>query len=301
MSIKSPVNLSGSTTLVETVPVKLIIDGYRSLLDMDVSHYFTGLNEISIYRCNDTGFRFYYPETIFGDAAFYAALQQKDFYYNQWIWEHNKALEQIPSGSKVLEVGCGIGSFIGKLQQQGFDCTGLELNQAAVEVCKQKGLTVYNELLETHINQHSGSYDVVCSFQVLEHVYDVHSFITCCLQCLKPGGKLILAVPNNNPWYYRHDKYHLMNLPPHHSGLWNKEAFSKLPAYFPIKVKSIQFEPLLDRIQFIQTWLQHHCLNGLYKLSQKMHRGLLSRLLWPLKWLVKGKCILVVFEKNSNQ
>jgi SAM-dependent methyltransferase len=301
MSIKSPVTLTGGTSLVETIPVPLIVEGYKGLLGMDVGHYFEGLSEIGIYRCHDTGFRFYHPETIFGDAAFYAELQQKDFYYNQWIWEHGKALAQMAPGSKVLEVGCGIGSFIGRLAGEGFDCTGLELNSEAAAVCQQKGLKVYNELLEAHIERHRGQYDVVCAFQVLEHVYDVHSFINCCLQCLKPGGKLIVAVPNNNPWYYRHDKHHLMNLPPHHSGLWNKESFLQLPRYFPMTAKRIAFEPLLNRVQFIQTWLKHHRLNGLYRLSQRIPPGIVSRLLWPLKWWVQGKCVLAVFEKNGNQ
>ncbi len=300
MNINSPVTLSNNTELVETVPVQLIKDGYKQLLDIDVSPWFTGLTEISIYRCNDTGFRFYHPETIFGDAGFYAELQKKNFYYNQWIWEHETALQNIATGSRLLEVGCGTGSFIEKLSSKGFNCTGIELNSAAAEVCRQKGLTVHNELLETHINSHSGLYDVVCAFQVLEHVYDVRSFINCCLQCLKPGGKLIFAVPNNNPWYYRYDKYHIMNLPPHHSGLWNKEAFLRLPAFFPFKTEKILFEPLLNRVQFIQIWLRHHQFNRLYRLSQKIHPGIFNRLLWPLKWLVNGKCVLAVFEKNKN-
>lgn len=299
MTINSPVTKNGQATLIDAIPVPLIIDSYRQLLDMDVAGYFTGLNEVSIYRCTDTGFRFYHPNTIFGDAGFYEQLQQKGFYYRPWVWEHQQALAQIAPGSKVLEVGCGLGTFIEKLQATGFDCTGLELNESAAAVCRQKGLTVHNQLLDAHLKERSEYYDVVCAFQVLEHVYDVRSFITESLQCLKPGGKLIYAVPNNNPWFFHYQKYHTLNMPPHHSGLWDKAAFTQLPQHFPVQLKGLWIEPLLDRTQFIQVYLNHHRMYGLERLAKKIHPGIISRMFYPLKWLVKGKCILVVFEKNK--
>jgi SAM-dependent methyltransferase len=298
MNIQSPVTLSNNTALVDTIPVQLIVDSYASQLGMDVSHYFTGLTEVSIYRCSDTGFRFYYPATIFGDAGFYEQLQQKEFYYRPWVWEHQTALQYIAPGSKVLEIGCGLGAFIEKLQAKGFDCTGLELNEAAAAVCRQKGLTVHNQLLDAHLVQHSESYDVVCAFQVLEHVYDVHSFISESIACLKPGGKLIFAVPNNNPWFLHYQKHNTLNMPPHHSGLWNKEAFLCLPKYFPVQVQKIMVEPMFDIVQFIQVYLSHHRMYRLERLVKKIHPGIISRLLFPLKWLIKGKCIVAVFEKK---
>ena len=297
MSVKSPVTLSANTELIETVPVKYIIEEYKRILDMDVSAYFEGLEKIYIYRCNDTGFRFYYPENIFGDEQFYADLQKMDFYYNDWLWEHKTALENIPPGSRVLEVGCGTGSFMKTLVKKGFDITGLELNNEAVKVCRENGLTVFNELLEAHIIKHAGEYDVVCAFQVLEHVYDVHSFIDCCIKCLKPGGKLIIGVPNNNPWLYMYDKYHAMNMPPHHSGLWDKSSFSRLTSFFPLRLIKTGFEPLYNRVQFLQIYLRHKKSNKLLKMLGKIHPGIINRLFFPLRYFIKGKCILVVFEK----
>ncbi|HUS02522.1 MAG TPA: class I SAM-dependent methyltransferase [Chitinophagaceae bacterium] len=298
MIVKSPVTLSNNTKLIETIPVKTIIEQYRSLLDMDVSNYFTGLDNIYMYECLDTGFRFYYPENIFGDEAFYAELQKKDFYYNPWIWENKAALNNIKPGSKILEVGCGTGSFLQVMQKKGFDCTGVELNQSAVDVCRQKGLNVFKQLLEEHVIEHSEMYDVVCSFQVLEHVYDVHSFITSSLKCLKPGGKLIMAVPNNNPWFLKYDKLNTLNMPPHHSGLWNKETFLQLPRFFPVKVIRILIEPIYDRMPFLYVYLKHFKLNLLYKIFKSIPPGITNRGLLPLKWFVKGKCVLAIFEKK---
>lgn len=298
MEVKSPVTAKYNTLLIDRVPVQYIIEGYQELLGINVDRFFLNLDFVDIYQCNDTGFRFYYPETIFGDAAFYAQLQKKDFYYNQWIWENKVALKQLPPGGNILEVGCGTGTFMEHIAGKGFSITGLELNDAAVAVCKSKGLNVYNELLEKHIENNTGKYDVICSFQVLEHVYDVRSFINCCLQCLKPSGKLILAVPNNDPWYYKYDKLHLMNLPPHHSGLWNRKVFERLPDFFSLTTDKILFEPLYNRLQFLNTWLLHKKYIKLHGLVKKLPPGIVNRLLWPLQWFINGKCVVAIFNKK---
>jgi SAM-dependent methyltransferase len=296
--VKSPVTPDGDAVLIETLPVQRIVEGYRKLLGIDVSKYFGGNIEIAIYRCTDTGFRFYYPESIFADEEFYAFLQKRDSYYSEWHWEHEAALKKLLPQSKVLEVGCGTGSFMINLKEKGFNCTGLELNAAAVKVCRQKGLKVYNELLEIHVIQNSGEYDAVCAFQVLEHIYDVRSFINECLKCLKPGGKLIFAVPNSNPYLFKYDKYHTMNLPPHHSGLWNKAAFQKLPAFYPLKVDTIKFEPLFNRQYFLNGFFVHFKLGLINKIMNKIPPRIINNLLWPLKFFVKGRNILAVFIKG---
>jgi SAM-dependent methyltransferase len=297
-NIKSPVTAEGVAELVETIPVDRIVAGYKELLGMDVSSYFNGTNEVAIYQCTDTGFRFYYPLTIFADEKFYAFLQQKDFYYSNWNWEHEEALKNLATGSKILEVGCGTGSFISRLQEKGFDCTGLELNESAAQVCRAKNLVVYTELLDKHLEKHAGEYDAVCAFQVLEHVYDVRSFLNESLQCLKKGGKLIVAVPNNNPYFFKYDKYHTLNLPPHHSGLWNKESFRRLPDHFPVSVAAIKAEPLMNRDFFLSVYMDYHKMGGFYKKIRKIGPGIVNRLAWPLKFFVQGKTVLAVFIKK---
>ena len=55
------------------------------------------------------------------------------------------------------------------------------------------------------------------------------------LTVLKKGGKMIIAVPNNNPYLFEWDDYHTLNLPPHHAGLWNKTVFKNIENTFSIK------------------------------------------------------------------
>jgi hypothetical protein len=92
--VKSPVTGSNNVALVDPIPVQKIIERYKGLEDIDVSEFFKGIEEVAIYKCTDTDFRFYYPESIFADEKFYAFLQQRDNYYSEWHWEHNVALKK---------------------------------------------------------------------------------------------------------------------------------------------------------------------------------------------------------------
>jgi SAM-dependent methyltransferase len=301
-TITSPITLQANVVLRDILAAQDIVSEYKRALDIDVSGYFEGHPEIAIYECATTGFRFFYPAAIFADAKFYALLQSKAAlcYYREWQWEHEMALRALTPQSTVLEVGCGTGSFLRTLTTKGFDVAGLELNDAAVDVCRQQGLTVYNELLESHRSQHSGQYDAVCAFQVLEHVYDVRSFINECLTCLKRGGKLIVAVPNNNPYLFKYDKYHALNLPPHHAGLWNSAAFQKLPDFFPLEVDEITVEPLYERRYFLDVFIKHFDLWRTRALLAKLPPELVTAMLWPLPLFVQGRNILAIFRKAAD-
>ena len=75
-------------------------------------------------------------------------------------------------------------------------------------------------------------FSFICSFQVLEHVYEVYGFLNSAIALLKNKGKLIIAVPNNNPYFLKHDKYHTLNLPPHHMGIWDERSLKFIGKLF---------------------------------------------------------------------
>lgn len=63
-----------------------------------------------------------------------------------------------------------------------------------------------------------------CTFQTLEHIFEVGSFFEALRRLLKTGGRLIVAVPNSEPYLERFNKYATFNTPPHHVGLWNRQS-----------------------------------------------------------------------------
>lgn len=290
-----------SATKVETISTQTIIDGYKRSFQIDVSKYFTKYDSIDIYECNETGFRFYYPLDLAGDGAFYADFQRFDWYYIADKWEHQQALNFIKEGDKLLEVGAAKGDFLKQVEEKGAVAEGLELNQKAIDDAKKIGITIYLENVETYSEKHPEEYDIVCSFQVLEHIADPYSFLDAQVKLLKKGGKLIFAVPNNDSFIKEIEGAYL-NMPPHHMGLWDTNSIKNIEKIFPLKLTEIINEPLQDyhhRAYHNSQWAKHSKKYG------KLARGV-REIAWHLRKSsiakqtenVVGHTIMACFEKK---
>ena len=293
--ILSPVTGNPHTKLYDKIPVSIIESKYMQELNFDVRRFFK-TDFIEIHECLDTGFRFYYPFNIEGDDKLYEHLQQMDWYYSIWYWEHQITADLIKNTDKVLEVGCGTGNFLKVLKEKNISGTGLELNKKAIQVCKEIDLNVYNELLNEHVLKYNNYYDFVCSFQVLEHVAEVKAFIDDCIKLLKPGGKVMFGVPNNNPYLFKRDKFTPLNLPPHHMGLWSVKAFNNLPKYFNIKKIKIEVEDLIYKQHYFNLLFDSFKLPRPFnKIKRYFSPKVIDKIAKYADW--KGRNIVAVFEK----
>lgn len=238
----SPFQPELEATLKNTIYSSLIIGRYKDF-GVDVGRYFDGIEQVGIYECPLTKYRFYHPPSLAGDAAFYEELQRtRDTYYPEGKLEFEIALGKLSKEDRVLEVGCGSGLFLEMLRDKGIEGVGLEYNDLAIEKCQAKELDVRKESIADFSRSNASQFDAVVSFQVLEHITDVADFINDLLTCLKPGGKLIFAVPDNSPYHKNFRVYLTFNLPPHHMGLWNAESFKNLEKLFSIKLESVEYD-----------------------------------------------------------
>lgn len=255
----SPVTQKAEVELDENFTAAEIIEAYCKD-NIDVAEYFAGLTQVNLYKCTATGYRFFYPYSVIGRSSLYDQLQKQHGYYMVEKWEHTQALEHIKPTDSVLEVGCGNGNFQERLRKKGVtDAVGLDFSDDAIKWAKQKGLTVFQQSIQEYAKLHPNTYDVVCFFQVLEHIDDIHSFVSAAVSALKPNGKLIIAVPNSNPYLYRYDRLHALNLPPHHMGLWDKKALAAIAPHFGLKNLSVQTEVLLPQYRsgFRNAYIKH--------------------------------------------
>lgn len=244
----SPLTLTDDVSFLYKIPVSKVMQAYKKSLNLDISHYVQNITEIKVFQCNKTGYRFYYPFNTAGDGKFYEHLQQYDWYYMPWKWEHQTVkdrISQLGYKLKVLEVGCAKGSFIKNLSKENYDCTGLELNESAAREAQNKGLDVRVESIQEHALKHENHYDVVCSFQVMEHIPNIGEVIKSSIKVLKKGGHLFISVPNNAS-FLGLDNNNPLNMPPHHMGLWDEKSLRNIASVFGLQVKNIYLEPLQD-------------------------------------------------------
>lgn len=294
--VHSPLYVDGLVDRIDGFDTSQICEAYK-LIGMDVSRLFEGTERVDLYECRQTGYRFYYPFSTIGDADFYKELSitRKNYYSTRW--EHLKILPTLNGSETVLEIGSGFGAFLALLKSNGINAEGIELNPEALTICKKEGLYVHDELINAFALKNTEKYDVVCYFQVLEHITQVHDFIKDSLLALKPNGKLIIGVPNNNPFLFVNDKYHTLNLPPHHAGLWSKKSLKSLEQIFNIELVSLQYEPLEKTYgDFLKVYIKYS--NPTYSKFLKVVNRIAPKILKKiLCQCINGRNILVVFRK----
>ncbi|MDB5251795.1 MAG: class SAM-dependent methyltransferase [Flaviaesturariibacter sp.] len=99
------------------------------------------------------------------------------------------------STGRLLDVGCGTGAFLNAMKKEGWQVTGLEPDADARRVARE----LYRvEPLEASMLQDlpPASFDAITLWHVLEHVHELHGTVAQLRKLLKPGGKLMVAVPN---------------------------------------------------------------------------------------------------------
>lgn len=106
-----------------------------------------------------------------------------------------KSLLNMPKG-KLLDVGAGNGGTLKIAKALGWDVLGIEIDQKAVTNIKKLGINVIQGDFNI-LNTLQEQYDCVICSHVLEHVYDPKKLINLLYKVLKPGGFLVLTLPNS--------------------------------------------------------------------------------------------------------
>lgn len=107
------------------------------------------------------------------------------------------------SANKLLEIGCAKGVFLKAAQNSGFEVHGLELNRENSEYAsKLVGGNVHAQDLFT-MNYPTGSFDIVYTRDVIEHIHNPGPFLGEVGRILKPGGVLFFETHNIDGWVYK--------------------------------------------------------------------------------------------------
>ncbi len=228
--------------LLEKVKTKDLITLYHRTFNMNISSEFKGLDEIGFYHCAESDLKFFYP-VVMGSEFFYEKLQEFNWYYLDEKDEFVYASEFIKESDELLEIGAGKGAFRKKVKAKEY--IGLEFSWNARDMALKDGIKVLNESIEQHAKNNEGKYDVVCSFQVLEHVNNIRSFIESSIACLKPDGLLICSVPNADS-FLSSIRNGILNMPPHHVTWWTDKSLHSIAMIFGLEMVELKCEVLSD-------------------------------------------------------
>lgn len=133
----------------------------------------------------------------------YGGMYDEDKYARLRLQKYASLLSVwIIPGRRILEIGCYTGEIL-KFLPKGTAYFGVDFDEAALEIAKGRGAIV------KHVNFDSGQiefdqlFDIVIATEVLEHLKNPEAMIRQIKELLKPGGVVLISLPNENTLYHR--------------------------------------------------------------------------------------------------
>jgi SAM-dependent methyltransferase len=111
------------------------------------------------------------------------------------------------NGFKVLEIGCGTGFLLSLLKNLGADVLGIEPGQHGQE--KRFDVPIIHDFFPS--TKIDGKYHLIILYGVLEHIEDTDTFLKKVSEHLFNDGKIVIAVPNCQPYIYSGDTSMLLH------------------------------------------------------------------------------------------
>lgn len=151
--------------------------------------------------------------------------------------------ERLPVGSRWLDVGCGGGAYLARIRDRyGHEAIGVDISETAVAAARSSGFTVYHGTVHD-VPSDAGSFDAISGWWYLEHVPDPMPVVARIRALLKPGGVLLMAVPNYaslNARLFRSRWYHLDA--PRHLTLWTPRTLRRLLEAEGLEIERFSFD-----------------------------------------------------------
>lgn len=117
--------------------------------------------------------------------------------------------------NRLLDVGCGDGHFLAVAKARNWEVYGTEYTDEAVAVCESKGIRMHKGILQDW--KDAPDFDVITSFEVLEHITDGREHTAALYRLLRKGGLFYFTTPNFDSLSRRYlgGKWKMIEYPEH--------------------------------------------------------------------------------------
>ncbi len=132
-----------------------------------------------------------------------AALEERHWWYSGRRALIRRLMKKVPAG-RAIDVGPGPGGNAAVLRDLGWEVTGVELTETGAELCARRGVAVVRGDA-TRLPVADERVDLVMSTDVWEHVEDHETVASESFRVLRPGGRLLVAVPAGKDMWSGHD------------------------------------------------------------------------------------------------
>jgi SAM-dependent methyltransferase len=185
----------------------------------------------------------------------------------------------------LIEVGPGFGTFASVAIQSGhFDrVIAIEPTPEMAEACRERGVPVIENRFEQVNASDVPVADLLCAFEVVEHLFDPSGFLAQSRRIIRPNGLLILSCPNGQGFDIATLGAAALAVDNEHVNLFNPTSLSSLLAKSGFQVIDISTPGRLDA-----EFVREAALKGEFDLTaQPLLRRVLidewDRLGWPFQ------------------
>jgi SAM-dependent methyltransferase len=173
---------------------------------------------------------------------------------------------------RLLDVGCGKGRFLAAASAVGWEVLGIEFALASAEAARAAyGVDVIaGDFLDVPLQ---GGFDAVTMWHVLEHLPDPSAAVARAAGLLRPGGRIVISVPNIDSLQAHFGGEHWFHLDlPRHLFHFSPRSLSALVERAGLRVARIgHFYPEMEAIGLVQTMLNRAGFedNLLYRFAKR--------------------------------
>jgi SAM-dependent methyltransferase len=234
----------------------------------------------TFFRCRECGFAFARPFDESRYENYYSSLNG-DYHrkHDVDVSRYRAVLDalSLTRGTRVLDWGCGEGTFLSLLPESVERC-GFEMCEPAAKIARQRGIRVVSER-DLSQKGMQGYFDVITAIDVAEHVGDLNALKDRIARALRPGGTFVVLTGNldsqaarslGRHWDYLHYAEHVSFLTDRAARIWLESNFD-----------DIQIRPI-----------SHHNI--------AWHQFIRAGFVFPITWTLERANLALHFRKSAK-